>query len=538
MIAVGQTVGNYQITAKIGEGGMGVVYLAEHPVIGRKVALKAIHPELLRNPEVVSRFVTEAKSVNQIGNEHIVDIHDFGTTPDGEFYFIMEFLQGEALVDRLRREAPMDPARALAITAQVADALSASHAHGIIHRDLKPENIVLINKGGSPDFVKVLDFGLAKLTQGEEKVTHKTRTGSVMGTPYYMSPEQCEGRPNLDLRCDVYSLGVILFEMLTGKVPFGGEGYGEIIVKHITAPVPSARAINPLLGPAHDSLLLRALAKNRDERFSSMDAFRAAMLDPQNYATRASIIPTAGPLPGYGQGPVPGSPADSGVSGQVVLGGATGLGASKLATQPTTFREATGEVADTADQEEIPKSRKGLMIGLVALALAAGGVAAFFVATGAGEKPNPQPVVQPPLAVTQPAPTATPTPTPTVVPPPPAVPPVPSTVTIKFRSEPVGADVVRKDTGAKMGTTPFEIELPFGKDALPVVFKKDSYQDRFLSVIPDQGGQISADLDETPPPPARHRKAGKAEGKPAPRHHSRPSKPGRVDEDGVLPPSF
>jgi hypothetical protein len=112
MIAVGQTIGNYMITAKLGEGGMGIVYLAEHPVIGRKVAMKAIHPELSRNPEVVSRFVTEAKSVNQIGNEHIVDIHDFGTTPDGEFYFIMEFLQGDALVDRLKRSAPLDAPRA------------------------------------------------------------------------------------------------------------------------------------------------------------------------------------------------------------------------------------------------------------------------------------------------------------------------------------------------------------------------------------------------------------------------------------------
>src|SRR5262245_6678741 len=172
MIDVGKTIGNYRVTAKLGEGGMGIVYLAEHPVIGRRVAMKAIHPELSRNPEVVSRFVTEAKSVNQIGNEHIVDISDFGNTTDGEFYFIMEFLQGESLADRLKREHLIPAPRALQIAAQVADALAASHDHGIIHRDLKPENIFLINRGGNPDFVKVLDFGLAKLTQGEEKVSH------------------------------------------------------------------------------------------------------------------------------------------------------------------------------------------------------------------------------------------------------------------------------------------------------------------------------------------------------------------------------
>ena len=233
---------------------MGVVFLAEHPVIGKKVAMKAIHPELSRNAEVVSRFMIEAKSVNQIGHEHIVDISDFGTTPDGEFYFVMEYLQGQAMAERLKQVTKMPPAQALNIAAQVADALGASHDHGIIHRDLKPENIYLVARGANKDFVKVLDFGLAKLTgRGDEKVSHKTRTGSVMGTPFYMAPEQCEGKASIDHRADIYSLGVILFEMLTGKVPFGGEGYGEIIVKHITMPAPSARAMVPELSPAIDA---------------------------------------------------------------------------------------------------------------------------------------------------------------------------------------------------------------------------------------------------------------------------------------------
>ena len=151
MIDIGHTIGNYKITAKLGEGGMGVVYLAEHPVIGKKVAMKAIHPELSRNSEVVSRFVTEAKAVNQIGHEHIVDIADFGNTPDGEFYFVMEYLQGESLSDRLRGENRLDAAPALSIAAQIADALNASHEQGIIHRDLKPENIFLcIDRGAEP----------------------------------------------------------------------------------------------------------------------------------------------------------------------------------------------------------------------------------------------------------------------------------------------------------------------------------------------------------------------------------------------------
>jgi serine/threonine-protein kinase len=520
LIAVGQTIGNYMITAKLGEGGMGVVYLAEHPVIGRKVAMKAIHPELSRNPEVVSRFVTEAKAVNQIGNEHIVDIHDFGTTPDGDFYFIMEFLQGEALSDRIKREAPLDPARALDIAAQVADALAASHAHGIIHRDLKPENIFLIHKGGTHDFVKVLDFGLAKLTLGEDKVSHKTRTGSVMGTPYYMSPEQCEGRPNIDQRADVYSLGVILFEMMTRQVPFGGEGYGEIIVKHITAPVPSPRAINPRLSAAHEAILLRALAKNRDERFRGMEDFRVAMLDPERYALSPSIVPTPGPLSGYG--------ADMGIS-------PTRLMDSKVSSEvvPAQGVDSDARVGSGDSEDAIPKSHGALLVGILAAALVAGGVAAFLVVRSGSSGP-PATVQQ---AVSKPAPTPVPPP------PPQAAPAPPAKVTIKFRSEPLGAAVTRTDNGEQLGVTPFEIEVPQGKSPLAVVFKKPNFKDVSRSIVPQESGVLEATLEAAtasaaPQPTPRAAKSG-AKSSAGRSGGARRGKSGRtMDEDGVLAPSF
>ena len=524
LIAVGQTIGNYRITAKLGEGGMGVVYLAEHPVIGRKVAMKAIHPELSRNPEVVSRFVTEAKAVNQIGNEHIVDIHDFGTTADGDFYFIMEFLQGESLADRVKREAPLDPARALDIAAQVADALAASHAHGIIHRDLKPENIFLIHKGSTSDFVKVLDFGLAKLTLGADKVSHKTRTGSVMGTPYYMSPEQCEGRPNIDHRADVYSLGIILFEMMTRQVPFSGEGYGEIIVKHITAPVPSPRAINPRLSLAHEALLLRALAKNRDERFQGMEDFRVAMLDPERYALSPSIVPTPGPLAGYGGQTIAALPqAGAGVA----RNGGTQLGAP-AAPMPSTFRDSA--VSVEAD-EVIPKSRGALLAGILVAALAVGGVAAFLVVR-AGSNGR-VPPVQP--AATSPAPAPAP-------PLPPVAPAVPAKVTIKFRSDPVGAAVTRKDSGETLGVTPFEIELSQSKSPLDVVFKKANFKEASRSIVPEESSLLDAALESvTPTLRAAPERATKASGKSSTGRSggTRRGKSGKpLDEDGVLAPSF
>ncbi len=519
MIAVGKTIGNYTITAKLGEGGMGVVYLAEHPVIGRKVAMKAIHPELSRNAEVVSRFMTEAKSVNQIGNDHIVDIHDFGTTKDGEFYFIMEFLQGDSVADRLKRERVFAAPRALQIAAQVADALAASHGHGIIHRDLKPENIFLITKGTNADFVKVLDFGLAKLTQGEDKASHKTRTGSVMGTPYYMAPEQCEGKSNIDHRSDLYSLGVILYEMMTGSVPFTGEGYGEIIVKHITQPPPAPRSYNPELTMAHEALLMRALAKNREERFQSMAEFRTAMLDPDRYlATAPESVSTTLPM-GATIAAVPGALGGSGLSR---FGRPT---AADVTPEPSTFRHGVGEVLD--DDVMPARSRKPLLLAVAAAVLAAGAAAVVLMKPWqSDEQPK---VASPPEAETPPAP---------------AVPGTPDKVTIKFESRPGGAQVMNKGTGEALGTTPFDHEFPYGKEPVDLVLKKAGFEEQPMSVVPDMPRGLSTTLVaervavETP----AAKPSVKSTPKPSVRPGRSPSGKGKKrtlnDEDGVIEPSF
>ncbi len=320
-LLIGQTIGNYLVTQKLGEGGMGAVYLAEHPSIGKKVALKVLHSEFSTNQEVTARFFHEAKAVNDIGHPNIVDIVDFGVLQaqggrEQLVYFIMEYLAGATLSHLIKSESPLPPERALSIALQVADALSASHKCGIVHRDLKPDNVILLQRGRERDFVKLLDFGIAKLTGGSATGSQRTRTGIVMGTPAYMSPEQCEGRMTVDLRTDVYALGIVLYEMLTGRVPFIGEGYGEILVQHLTQRPPPPSSYRML--PAHvEVVVLKALEKRPDLRYPTMEEFMRALADPVGYVEshggvsgflQRQLMPSNAPLPSIRLTPAPLTP--------------------------------------------------------------------------------------------------------------------------------------------------------------------------------------------------------------------------------------
>ncbi|HUS28321.1 MAG TPA: serine/threonine-protein kinase [Kofleriaceae bacterium] len=282
MIAAGQTIGSYRILQKIGTGGMGAVYLAEHPLIGKKVALKVIHKELATNKEVVQRFFQEAKAVTKIGNEHIIQIHDFGVTPDGDHFYIMDYLDGQTLAQIIAKDTVLPTMRALHIGAQIAAALSAAHSAGVIHRDLKPDNVMLTQRLGDSDFVVLLDFGLAKMNIGGSSAV-KTAAGVLLGTPQYMSPEACESRGNLDHRTDIYALGILLFQMITGMLPFDGETMGEVLVKQVTQLPPPPRGFNPSIPPSVEQIVLRCLAKNPDARFPTMISLREALLDPEQY---------------------------------------------------------------------------------------------------------------------------------------------------------------------------------------------------------------------------------------------------------------
>ena len=274
---VGQTIGSYRVVGELGRGGMGCVYLAEHTLIGRKAAIKVMNPDIAADPDVVSRFFTEARAVNDIRHPNIVEVTDFGTF--GKLPFIvMELLDGETLEQRLMRVRMLDAASAARVVAQVAAAVGAGHDHGMVHRDLKPANIFLRNHPDYPDFVKVLDFGIAKLVASDRNVQHHTEMGALIGTPAYMSPEQCLGDTHLDHRSDVYSLGVVLYQMVTGRLPFTSETAGRLIMSHVQEPPPPPQSINPAMSAAMSAVILRAMAKKPDQRFASMREFRDAIL--------------------------------------------------------------------------------------------------------------------------------------------------------------------------------------------------------------------------------------------------------------------
>jgi serine/threonine protein kinase len=274
---VGQTLGSFRVISLLGEGGMGRVYLAEHVLIGRRAAIKVLAAEIADNEDFVSRFFTEARAVNDIRHPNIVEITDFGTFGK-QPYIVMELLEGETLEDRLAHVHMLDVPSAVRVVAQIAAAVGAGHDHGMVHRDLKPANIFLCNHPDYPDYVKVLDFGIAKLMAHDRNVQHHTEMGALMGTPAYMSPEQCLGDTHLDHRSDIYSLGVVLYEMISGRLPFTAETAGRLIMSHVQEPPLPPQRINPSISAATNAVILRAMAKKPDERFASMREFRDAIL--------------------------------------------------------------------------------------------------------------------------------------------------------------------------------------------------------------------------------------------------------------------
>jgi eukaryotic-like serine/threonine-protein kinase len=257
----------YEVLAVIGEGGMGRVYRVRHRRLGRSFALKALRAELARDTNLAERFIQEARAAAVVTHPNVVQINDFGTLHTQQPYFVMELLEGRTLARIIREEGPIEPVRCLTIARQIAEAIAAAHAMGVIHRDLKPDNIILVRPSGSHTTVKVLDFGLAKVA-GSNRLT---RPGVVFGTPHYMSPEQASGE-QFDHRVDIYALGIIMFEMLTGRVPFEADTYMGVLSKHVYAQPPQLRDFNLLqvANPGLEALITGCLAKKLEERWPSM----------------------------------------------------------------------------------------------------------------------------------------------------------------------------------------------------------------------------------------------------------------------------
>jgi serine/threonine protein kinase len=305
MARIGTTVGNYHLQQILGRGGMGTVYSGEHVYIGKKVAVKVLHPRFAKYEDAVKRFLREARAASSINHPNIVDVTDFGPTPDGGVYFVMEYLEGTSLEDLIEKKGAVALHRALNVSNQMALALAAAHEKGIIHRDLKPDNIMLIRKPGRRDlirmltpeqadnavtarfviekedeydFVKILDFGIAKVLHHEEVAPGQTLAGAVFGTPEYMSPEAARG-DEVDHRADIYSCGVILFDMLTGRPPFEATAAAEVLAMQINRQPPSPREVAPHLEITEgaERVILRAMSKSPAARHQSMDEFRAEL---------------------------------------------------------------------------------------------------------------------------------------------------------------------------------------------------------------------------------------------------------------------
>jgi eukaryotic-like serine/threonine-protein kinase len=410
-LAPGTVVGEYRVQEKIGEGGFGRVFRAEHPVIGKLAAIKVLNREYSSNPSVVSRFISEARAVNQIRHRNIIDIFAFGTLDDGRQYLIMEFLAGTTLDAYLRQHGRMNPEEAVPLFRALAKALDAAHASGIAHRDLKPENIFLVIDDEGGVFPKLLDFGIAKL-MGDDNVNHRTRTGAAMGTPLYMSPEQCRGK-GVDHRTDIYSFGIMVHECLTGRLPFDGESMMDLMFKHAREPPPPMSSVCPDIPAVMDGPVLQMLAKAADERPQSLVAAIDQIADSARGVGFSIPVPgkhTTGGITLSGgskmrisneeaAATVMGTPAEQpGIGGPGQTGpGQTGPGQ----TAPGTFNSVESDVAPSTGS-----GGKTALIAAAALVVGIGVTLALTLGGSSGSPASPTPETSGPSTESTTEPTA------------------------------------------------------------------------------------------------------------------------------------
>jgi hypothetical protein len=341
---IGRTVsGRYIIKGVLGEGGMGTVYEAEHLGLGRSVAIKVLNPSQAKKRVAVKRFQQEARAAGAIGHPNICEVYDLGLLDDGSPYLVMEKLIGTTLADRISREGGLPFDEIADVMIQVLSGLIAAHDKGIVHRDIKPENIFLARRVGCPPIVKILDFGVSKMMpqfQGGDEQLDLTRTGMVMGTPYYMSPEQARGERNLDGRVDVYACGVMMYEAIVGKRPFLAPNYNALLLSIINTTPKPLREVRPATPPALEAIVVHSMAKARDDRYPSANA---VLRDVQALAVAAQ-------LPGNRMVPAPPTAAER--MRAPVLGG-------RPDPRPATREEAAVRSTRAGQRSRIPEGAEG-----------------------------------------------------------------------------------------------------------------------------------------------------------------------------------
>jgi eukaryotic-like serine/threonine-protein kinase len=484
---VGRMAGEYRLLRKLGEGGFGAVYEAEHPLLRRRAAVKVLHQVAGMDSDSVLRFISEAQAANHIRSRHIVDVFSFGKLPNGRHFYVMDLLVGEPLDKFLRREKRCDVATTLQLLRPIAEALDAAHAAGVVHRDLKPQNLFLAWEASGETVPKLLDFGMAKLL-GESSV--HTVSGVPIGTPLYMSPEQARGE-KVDGRSDVYALGVLCHEMLTGRVPFTGESPLAVLVSHLTLPPPRASEVLAELPPELDEPILSMLHKEPSGRPESAGAAIAALVLAAERA--GQVVPPGMPhLPRPHELPV-----------------ATPSNFSPYPITPNPVADATpsGERSHVERASTQP-SHGGLTPSwplwtlLVVLAVFAAYLGRSALQAPAGPAASASSIAPPSASPSLPAPSPA---APLGIPPPAAPPALPEAPTLvvaderprepvelRLRGVPAGARVQLGDDVLGDGSKP--LRLPFGRSALGLTVSAPGYEPLALSVVPDHDAETEVKL--------------------------------------------
>ncbi len=443
----GQRISSYRVVRKIGQGGMGAVYEAIHEQLGRKAAIKLLRQELSQDPQIAMRFLNEGKAASRIEHSGIVQIFEFGHLPDGTAYIIMEFLRGEPLSVRLRASGGKLPLPdTIRISRQIASALAAAHAKGIVHRDLKPDNVMLVPDSEMPggERVKILDFGVAKVTDyvGPGAEDYKTNTGMVLGTASYMAPEQCKGAGSVTDKADVYSLGIVMYRMLVGHLPFRAEGQGEVMAMHIFSKARPLREVDSNVPEPMAALVERMMAKDAQERPSMV------LVTGELERLTPLLLPGGHPVmamlgaPGHSapqiSGPHPTAPTLPVANGQ---------------------NSSTGSSSHSVIITTEPTQRSGRGYTYLLLLLVLGGAAVGGWQTGMLQPLLAQ--VETKLRIFKPVP-----------PPPPLL-----HVNWSLSSVPDSALVIRKSDGAVLGSTPWFHEQVKGAGKVVVILRATGYQD-------------------------------------------------------------